>query len=41
MNKVIYKFFWLWNYDQEENWLNDMASKGYALISVGFCRYKF
>ena len=41
MNKVIYKFFWLWNYDQEDNWLNDMSSKGYELISVGCCRYKF
>lgn len=41
MRKVIHKFFWVWNFDKEEKWLNEMAAKGLALISVGFCRYEF
>lgn len=41
MRKVIHKLFWVWNFDKEEKWLNEMAVKGLALISVGFCRYEF
>ena len=41
MRKVIHKLFWIWNFDKEEKWLNEMAAKGLALISVGFCRYEF
>ncbi len=38
MRKVIHKGFFVWNFDKEERWLNEMAAKGLALISVGFCR---
>ena len=41
MRKTIYKWFWLWSFDKEEKWLNEMASKGLALANVGFARYEF
>ena len=41
MRKVIHKWYWIWNFDKEEKWLNELAAKGLALISVGFCRYEF
>ncbi|MGN0631077.1 MAG: DUF2812 domain-containing protein [Ruminococcus sp.] len=41
MRKVIHKLFWVWNFDKEEKWLNEMAAKGFALVGVGFCRYEF
>lgn len=36
-----HKIFWVWDYDKEEAWLNEMSAKGWALISVGFCTYVF
>ena len=41
MRKVIHKLFWAWGFEKEEAWLNDMASKGLVLISMGFCKYEF
>lgn len=41
MRKVIHKLFWVWDYEREEKWLNEMADAGWALISVGFFRYEF
>ena len=41
MRKVIHKLFWAWDFDREEKWLNDMAVKGLALVSVGLFRYEF
>jgi len=41
MRKTIHKLFWVWEFDKEEQWLNEMAAKGLCLISVGFCRYEF
>ena len=41
VRKTIYRAFWVWNFDKEEQWLNRMASKGLSLISAGFCRYEF
>jgi len=41
MRKAIHKWFWLWSFDKEEKWLNEMAAKGLALVSVGFARYEF
>ena len=41
MRKKIHKLFWVWQFDNEENWLNEMAAKGLALVGVGFCRYEF
>ena len=39
--KTIYKLWFVWDYDKEERWLNEMASNGWALVDVGFCRYTF
>lgn len=41
MRKVIHKLFWMWEYDKEEKWLNEMAAKGLGLISVKFVAYEF
>lgn len=39
--RVIRKWFWAWDFDQEEKWLNDMAQRGWALDEVGCCKYSF
>jgi len=41
MRHTVYKLLWAWEYDKEEKWLNEMAAKGLALISVGLCKYIF
>ncbi|KXL52064.1 hypothetical protein CLNEO_25800 [Anaerotignum neopropionicum] len=41
MRKVIYKLFWVSEYDKEEKWLNEMAERGLALVAIGFCKYTF
>lgn len=28
MKERIYKWFWLWKSEEEEKWLNEMASRG-------------
>lgn len=35
MKKVVRKFFWDWDFDKEEQWLNEMADKGFVLTYVG------
>ncbi len=39
--KTINKWFWVWQFEKEEEWLNEMASNGWVLDEVGFCRYTF
>jgi hypothetical protein len=39
--KTIRKWYWVWDFDKEERWLNQMAASGWALVEVGFCRYTF
>ena len=41
MKKVVRKLFWAWQFEEEENWLDEMAQEGWALCGVGFCRYVF
>ena len=41
MRHIVHKWFWVWDFDKEEKWLNEMASKGLALIGTGFCKYEF
>ncbi len=41
MRKTVHKWFWVWDFDEEEKWLNEMAAKGLALVGVGWCRYEF
>lgn len=39
MKKIIRKAYW--NYEKEEKWLNEMTSKGFALVDYSWCRYVF
>lgn len=39
--KTIRKIFWVWEFEKEEAWLNEMAMNGWLLESVGFCTYHF
>lgn len=39
MKQVVWKAYY--NYEKEENWLNEMSAKGIALISYSWCRYAF
>ena len=39
--KTVNKWIWVWEFDKEEEWLNQMANDGWALVSVGFARYTF
>ena len=41
MKKVIHKCFFIWDFDKEEKWLNEMIQKGFCLSSVGIFRYEF
>lgn len=41
MRKTVHKLFFVWDFDKEEKWLNEMAAKGLCLVSTGFCRYEF
>ena len=40
-SRTIRKWFWVWEFEKEENWLNEMAMNGWVLESVGFCTYHF
>lgn len=39
--KTIRKWFWAWDFDKEEEWLEEMARNGWTLDGVGFCTYHF
>jgi hypothetical protein len=39
--KTIHKWYWAWEFDKEERWLNEMAMSGWALDGVGYCTYHF
>lgn len=41
MRKTVHKLFWVWDFDKEEAWLNEMSAKGLALVSTGLCKYEF
>jgi len=41
VRKTVYKWFWAWDFDKEEEWLNDMAAKGLALVAIGPFKYTF
>lgn len=41
MRRKMFRWFWAWDFDKEEKWLNEMAVQGLALVSVGFCTYSF
>lgn len=37
----MYRWFWAWNYDREEEWLNEWARRGLVLVDVAGFRYVF
>ena len=39
--KTVRKWFWVWEFEKEEEWLNEMAANGWVLDSVGYCTYHF
>ena len=39
--RTIRKWFWVWDFEKEEEWLNEMAMNGWTLENVGFCTYHF
>jgi len=39
MKHIVHKA--CWDYEKEEQWLNDMAAKGLALSDYSWCRYAF
>ena len=41
MRTTMHKWFWIWDFDKEEQWLNQMAANGKALVHTGFCTYEF
>ena len=38
---TINKLFFVWDFEKEEEWLNEMALKGWVLKRVGFTSYHF
>ena len=40
-SRTMRKWYWVWDFDKEERWLNEMAMEGWALCGVGFCSYTF
>ncbi len=41
MRQTIHKWFWVWDFDKEEQWLNHMVDQGLCLVDNGFCKYVF
>ena len=41
MRKTLRKWFWVWEFEKEEKWLDEMSAQGWALDRVGYCRYEF
>lgn len=41
MRHTVYRLFWAWDFDKEEQWLNEMSAKGFQLVSVSLGKYVF
>lgn len=41
MRHTMHRWFWAWDFEKEEKWLNEMSAKGLQLVAVGFCKYVF
>ena len=41
MSVNVRKLFFVWDFEDEDKWLNDMAAKGMNLTRVGFGKYVF
>ena len=40
-NMTVHKWYWIWDFEKEEKWLNEMAMQGWTLAFVGWFRYTF
>ena len=40
-SRTIRKWFWVWEFEKEEEWLQEMAMNGWVLDGVGWCTYHF
>lgn len=41
MRHTMHRWFWVWDFEKEEKWLNEMSAKGLQLVAVGLCKYVF
>lgn len=41
MKKTMHRIYWVWDFDKEEAWLNEMAAKGLVLSNIRWHRYTF
>lgn len=41
MKQIVHKLFWVWAFEKEEQWLNQMSAKGLHLTGAGLFRYEF
>lgn len=39
--KKVWRFYNIAEYEQEEQWINEMAKEGWQLTAIGLCRYIF
>lgn len=39
--KTMHRWYWVWDFEKEEQWLNEMAAEGWSLVDVGYCTYTF
>lgn len=39
--KKVWRFYNIAEYEQEEQWINEMAKEGWQLTAIGFCRFIF
>ena len=39
--RTIRKWFWVWDFEKEEEWLNEIAMSGWVLEGVDWCTYHF
>ncbi len=39
--KKVWRYYNIAEYEQEEQWINEMAKEGWQLTAIGWCRYIF
>lgn len=39
--RIVHRWIWVWNYEEEDRWLNGMAQRGWVLDGLGFCTFHF
>jgi len=41
MKKTIFRLYYVWQWEKEEQWLNSMSQKGWQLVHASFGKFKF